>query len=679
MTSCRKGFLCVVAQQQRQQRQQQRHKRYRQQQQQQQHSFYSDFSFDDLQDATSVVLKPAQPKHILEGVWNALWVGGGALATSCLILVGLPLLGLFAPIVVHEGAAADEYDDKTLARVTLVVQRLVRFVGGMLIGGVLTLGLSLGAVFYAIYQLLVGLWTTPGFLYKNSWQGKTYWNKSISGVEDGHEEWQYYNLTRHAEELAAASKKGSSSSVHDDSLYQVLGVATDATPKDIKKAYYQKAKVLHPDKLDGSAAQDQEAFLQLHHAYETLNDEDKRRAYDRAGDLGQGVGAENLLGLNAGVFFQVLFGYSSELEMYMGDLATLTQLEGWLELFAMFASMQLEDGQMDKKSQQRVMEQAKSFFSSAESTRRTQSRQVDISLYLNEFAKPYVHDVNATAFRQVCRAEAKMVSTSSPLSARYMETIGRTLFWDCGNAAVSSLPLLNLPFRLAAAARGPLKSGKNWVWVLQSSYTFYKDFARELDIQQKEVEQESSSQRTKVDDNTLAQEAMTRTLRKLLPETILELAWLFNLDDIQGALYGACRKVLDNASGPDILSRWQRQRRLQRAFSIWGEEMLQVARQQEEEDTATQECNAGDENDSDDYCTNDQKDTDRAERLRVRFEVALEMATTKVREIGAVLSFYLSFVRLLCDSNDKEICLKFSHTSTSFLLSFSVSFSHSSL
>jgi curved DNA-binding protein CbpA len=34
----------------------------------------------------------------------------------------------------------------------------------------------------------------------------------------------------------------------EDDYYAILGIAEDATPKDIKKAYYAKAVIYHPDK-----------------------------------------------------------------------------------------------------------------------------------------------------------------------------------------------------------------------------------------------------------------------------------------------------------------------------------------------------------------------------------------------------------------------------------------------
>ncbi len=60
-------------------------------------------------------------------------------------------------------------------------------------------------------------------------------------------------------------------------FYKLLGVARNATPEEIKKAFREKAKIYHPDKNTGA----QELFKKITEAYETLIDPEKRRIYDR--------------------------------------------------------------------------------------------------------------------------------------------------------------------------------------------------------------------------------------------------------------------------------------------------------------------------------------------------------------------------------------------------------------
>lgn len=64
-------------------------------------------------------------------------------------------------------------------------------------------------------------------------------------------------------------------------LYEVLGVAKDATPKEIKTAFRALASKYHPDRNEDPGAP---AMMQeVNRAYEVLSDAKKRERYDRTG------------------------------------------------------------------------------------------------------------------------------------------------------------------------------------------------------------------------------------------------------------------------------------------------------------------------------------------------------------------------------------------------------------
>lgn len=74
--------------------------------------------------------------------------------------------------------------------------------------------------------------------------------------------------------------------------YEVLGIAKNASSDDIKKAFRNHARKLHPDNKDSG---DEAAFKELAEAYEVLCDQEKRAQYDRYGHAGvQSRGFDNV-------------------------------------------------------------------------------------------------------------------------------------------------------------------------------------------------------------------------------------------------------------------------------------------------------------------------------------------------------------------------------------------------
>jgi molecular chaperone DnaJ len=64
--------------------------------------------------------------------------------------------------------------------------------------------------------------------------------------------------------------------------YEVLGVSRDASTDDLKKAYRKLAVKYHPDKNPGDKSAE-DKFKEVSEAYDILNDDQKRAAYDRYG------------------------------------------------------------------------------------------------------------------------------------------------------------------------------------------------------------------------------------------------------------------------------------------------------------------------------------------------------------------------------------------------------------
>jgi molecular chaperone DnaJ len=97
-------------------------------------------------------------------------------------------------------------------------------------------------------------------------------------------------------------------------FYELLGVSRTATADELKKAYRNKARQLHPDaNPDDPAAAEQ--FKEVSKAYAVLSDDEQRARYDRFGEAGVGgnggPNVDDLFGGGLGDIFDAFFGGGS--------------------------------------------------------------------------------------------------------------------------------------------------------------------------------------------------------------------------------------------------------------------------------------------------------------------------------------------------------------------------------
>ena len=65
-----------------------------------------------------------------------------------------------------------------------------------------------------------------------------------------------------------------------ENLYSILKIKPASTQKEIKLAYYQKAKEFHPDFNQSDQIVAAEKFKRIHKAYEVLSNPIARQTYD---------------------------------------------------------------------------------------------------------------------------------------------------------------------------------------------------------------------------------------------------------------------------------------------------------------------------------------------------------------------------------------------------------------
>ncbi len=114
--------------------------------------------------------------------------------------------------------------------------------------------------------------------------------------------------------------------------YEVLGVARGATEVEVKKAFRQLARTLHPDVSDEPDAE--ERFKEVVEAYEVLSNSERREVYDRFGHEGLRQGGYapsfdlgNLSDLFSAFFGDDLFGVGGRSGRRGSDVGAEIEIE----------------------------------------------------------------------------------------------------------------------------------------------------------------------------------------------------------------------------------------------------------------------------------------------------------------------------------------------------------------
>lgn len=104
--------------------------------------------------------------------------------------------------------------------------------------------------------------------------------------------------------------------------YDLLGVSTEFTDTDLKKAYRKQAMKYHPDK--NPSAEAEEMFKEISKAYQVLSDPNLRAVYDRNGktmaDKEGGFNMEDAAGFFANVFGGERFRH------YIGEISLMKEM-----------------------------------------------------------------------------------------------------------------------------------------------------------------------------------------------------------------------------------------------------------------------------------------------------------------------------------------------------------------
>lgn len=430
-------------------------------------------------------------------------------------------------------------------------------------------------------------------------------------------QWTFYLLDQEWEEIEEKDReyKNNSNSnnggeknervVKDREYYDLLGVSTGATAVDIKKSYYKKARLVHPDKCNDPDAADK--FQKLGHAYNVLSNEQLRAAYDKNGKAE--TTAEEDAQMDPMIFFNVMFG-STLVEPYIGELGLAQTADTMMKDGANDTTTQEEYESMTEEEREKVMDE-KIAVMQAESEFKKAKRQVTCAKNLRKRVQPYLDLLHSSSdnnkkdakikFREDCTEEAVKIAQGSQ-GDFYLKTIGFALEVNAEEYLGFEKSFLGLGGHLARTKQNAsgfsstmgllgagIKAASAGVRTMHQAEAMQKDIQAEAlaaagggrgsndvpNVQDAEKNHsgESSSkvdiEMTEEQQQKLANE-MQKGLDDSLP-TFLEFALAINKRDIQSTVKGICKKLFDDASVPKE-SRFSRAE----AVRILGKEFLKV-------------------------------------------------------------------------------------------------------